>query len=153
MFYHLEIPVFGQFHEGNTPFFSFSFIGKSAGKAILLLQYYQVLGSYIKLIGSKEHPFLQKPCSELVELLSVRNSVIKIYDDKPVGYCISSCITDNGGVDSIYISPELRDLNMGRKPIKRSLHWLQNVKGCTRILLAVSYGNESVTGFYEKLCF
>jgi len=38
------------------------------------LQYYQVLGTYIKIIGSKEHPFYRK--------FPLRNSVIKICAEK-----------------------------------------------------------------------
>ncbi len=74
-------------------------------------------------------------------------------EDKPPGYCISSFSAGKGEIDSIYMSPELRDRNIGRELIGRSLHWLKKTKGCTRILLAVSYRDESVSGFYEKFSF
>lgn len=71
----------------------------------------------------------------------------------PVGYCISTRGMNNEGeIDSLYVDPEYRGKNIGKELTLRSLNWLKS-NNCHPIRLAVSYGHESVLGFYKRIGF
>lgn len=68
-----------------------------------------------------------------------------------IGYCVST-IDENwkGEIDSLYIKPEFRQQGIGKTTLNKSFQWLQ-IYHCKPIQLSVSYGHESVIGFYQKL--
>jgi diamine N-acetyltransferase len=74
-------------------------------------------------------------------------------DEKLIGYCVSTIDENNGGeIDSLFVEPAFRGQQTGRELVVKSLNWLKE-NSCNPIRLAVSYGHESVVGFYEKLGF
>lgn len=74
-------------------------------------------------------------------------------DQKVVGYSIAS-IQDgkNGEIESLYIEPEYRGLNIGEELMKRPLEWFEK-EDVPRVILGVAIGNENVYPFYEKFGF
>jgi ribosomal protein S18 acetylase RimI-like enzyme len=79
--------------------------------------------------------------------------VAKADDQKLIGYCVSTIDDANEGeIDSIFVEPEYRGKQIGRELVLKSLDWLRK-NNCKPIRLAVSYGHESVIGFYQKLGF
>jgi diamine N-acetyltransferase len=88
--------------------------------------------------------------------ISEENILIIIAEDEynhPVGYCVSTIGNANEGeIDSLFVEPTFRGQNIGYELMTRSLNWLKK-NGCKPIRLAVSYGHESVLGFYGKLGF
>lgn len=70
-----------------------------------------------------------------------------------VGYCVATATEDGKGeIDSICVSEEWQNKGVGETLVKESLAWMESKK-CSPIRLIVSYGHESVLGFYEKLGF
>jgi diamine N-acetyltransferase len=78
--------------------------------------------------------------------------VISNTNEKPVGYCVSTLDGITGEIDSICINQLYRNKGLGEKLIRNGISWLKS-KNCKTIKLGVSYGHESVFGFYEKLGF
>ena len=71
----------------------------------------------------------------------------------PVGYAVSTIDDDGmGEVDSLCVKPDYQNLGIGRLLTIKSVDWLKE-QGCEKIRLGVSYGHESVFGFYQKLGF
>lgn len=81
----------------------------------------------------------------------VKISVI-IEDGRKRGYCLSTVEGQNGEVDSLFIDDALRGRGLGRQIVDAHVAWMK-AKGCKRIRLGVSYGNEAVLGFYHKAGF
>jgi len=74
-------------------------------------------------------------------------------DSGAIAYCVSTIDADRKGeIDSLFVSPEYRRRGIGETLLKSSMEWLR-VSKCKPIRLAVSYGHESVLGFYQKLRF
>jgi len=81
--------------------------------------------------------------------------LLVVYDEKnvAVGYCVSTVKGDRSGeVDSLFLRPAFRGSGIGKTLMVKSVEWL-NGRNCQPIRLAVSYGHESVLGFYERLGF
>lgn len=70
-------------------------------------------------------------------------------DQKVCGYCISSIINKTGEIESLFILEEDRGNGLGEILVERSITWLKSRK-CKKIQVSVSYGHESVFGFYKK---
>lgn len=83
---------------------------------------------------------------------NIRIEILSEYST-PMGYCISTARGDTGEVDSLYIDERLRNRGHGRELVKGAMRWLEDEKGCTRILIAVAHGHDSVIKFYERLGF
>jgi len=73
-------------------------------------------------------------------------------DNNVLGYCISSVKDLIGEIESLYIKPELRKQNLGRKLVELHKKWLKS-KNCKKIKVTVSHGHDSVLKFYNKLGF
>lgn len=74
-------------------------------------------------------------------------------DSGTIAYCVSTIAADRKGeIDSLFVSPEYRQRGIGETLVKASMEWLR-VNECKPIQLAVSYGHESVLGFYQRLGF
>jgi ribosomal protein S18 acetylase RimI-like enzyme len=69
-----------------------------------------------------------------------------------VAYCVCSVQGESGELDSIYVEPEYRGQNIGRKLAANGLAWLKQ-RGCRYIDVLVAEGNETALPFYEKLGF
>jgi diamine N-acetyltransferase len=79
--------------------------------------------------------------------------VAETEDSIPVGYCVSTIDTElKGEIDSLFVTPAFREQGIGRTLIEKSRKWLESNQ-CQSIRLAVSYGHESVMGFYQRLGF
>ena len=70
-------------------------------------------------------------------------------DGKVLGYCISTVDGSRGELDSLYLDEECRGQGLGSTLVENSIHWLRERK-CSRIVVAVADGHESVFPFYEK---
>ena len=73
-------------------------------------------------------------------------------DDVPCGYCITTVIHDIGELESLFVDEEERGNGLGRILAHRSIEWMKERK-CREIKVSVSYGHESVFGFYQKMGF
>ncbi len=77
-----------------------------------------------------------------------------IIDDLGIyqGYCISSIRNDIGEIDSLFINSELRDQGFGKELVNNTIRWLKE-RACSKILVCVADGHETVFSFYEKFGF
>ena len=74
-------------------------------------------------------------------------------DDDIVGYIVATATDDGKGeIDSLCVDEAWQNKGVGDSLVRESLAWLESKK-CNPIRLIVSYGHESVMGFYEKLDF
>ena len=72
---------------------------------------------------------------------------------KLVGYCISTIRDDTEGeVQSIFIEEEYRQRGIGDTMMEKALQWME-VRGISRKVIAVAYGNEEVFPFYSRYGF
>lgn len=69
-----------------------------------------------------------------------------------VGYCIATCNYGVGEIESLYINPKFQGASFGLQLAEAALYWL-GARGCNRINVSVSVGNEEAIPFYEKLGF
>ena len=70
-----------------------------------------------------------------------------------VGYCVSTLSKDGQGeIDSIYVELDYRKWGIGDNLMQRALHWLDNRRAKTKILVVAS-GNEEVLAFYSRYAF
>lgn len=74
--------------------------------------------------------------------------------DQIIAYCVSTVDDKDttGDLASIYVDPTYRRMGIGEALMTDSKTWLLN-KGCQRLTLGVSVGNESVINFYKKAGF
>jgi diamine N-acetyltransferase len=70
--------------------------------------------------------------------------------NKICGYCITTKINEVGELDSLFVSEEDRGHGLGKLLGTNSINWMK-MKKCKRIQVSVSYGHESIYGFYQKL--
>jgi ribosomal protein S18 acetylase RimI-like enzyme len=71
----------------------------------------------------------------------------------PIGYCISTIDADRKGeIDSLFVNVSFRKQGIGKVLVEKSMEWLK-ANQCKPIRLTVSYGHESVLGFYQQLGF
>jgi ribosomal protein S18 acetylase RimI-like enzyme len=71
----------------------------------------------------------------------------------PVGYCVSTInTTGKGEIDSLFVCASFRQQGIGKTLTEKNLEWLLENR-CNPIRLTVSYGHESVFGFYQRLGF
>jgi len=82
----------------------------------------------------------------------VRIFIAKISEKELIGYCITTIQGNSGEIDSIFVEQKYRYMKTGEKLVLKSLEWLKK-RGCGRIFLNISYGNETAIGFYEKFGF
>jgi ribosomal protein S18 acetylase RimI-like enzyme len=74
-------------------------------------------------------------------------------DMVPIGYCVSTIDTNRKGeIDSLFVSTTFRQQGIGKALLEKSMERLQGNQ-CKPIRLTVSYGHESVLGFYQRLGF
>lgn len=73
-------------------------------------------------------------------------------NDNLIGYCISTIEEKIGEIDSLFIEEEHRKYSYGKKLVENGIKWLKE-QNCSKILVAVAEGNESVFGFYKKSGF
>ncbi|MDP4202083.1 MAG: GNAT family N-acetyltransferase [Bacteroidota bacterium] len=74
-------------------------------------------------------------------------------NDEVVGYCVATSTEDGKGeIDSLCVDEAWQNKGVGETLVRESLAWLES-QNCSPIRLIVSYGHESVMGFYEKLGF
>jgi len=74
-------------------------------------------------------------------------------DFSPIGYCISTIDTNKKGeIDSLFVKAEFRKQGIGRVFVVKSMEWLHD-NNANPIRLTVSYGHESVLGFYQRMGF
>jgi len=79
--------------------------------------------------------------------------VAETEEKKLIGYCVSTIDDANEGeIDSLFVDPNFRGQHIGHELVLKSLNWLYDNQ-CKPIRLAVSFGHESVVGFYEKIGF
>jgi diamine N-acetyltransferase len=78
--------------------------------------------------------------------------IVKNTEGNAIGYCVSTIDGTTGEIDSICITEKYRGNRLGEKLIKNGISWLKS-RNCKTIKLGVSYGHESVFGFYKKLGF
>jgi diamine N-acetyltransferase len=74
------------------------------------------------------------------------------FDEKPVGYCISSIANQCGEIESLFIEEEHRKSGSGRNLVENAVKWMKS-NNCRKIGVSVAEGHESVFGFYRKFGF
>ncbi|WBW94856.1 GNAT family N-acetyltransferase [Oceanirhabdus sp. W0125-5] len=80
------------------------------------------------------------------------NIIIASDGDQNIGYCLASVLEPYGEIESLYINPMYRGLNIGEKLMNDSLQWI-NSHEVDDIMIGVAGGNEEAFGFYEKFGF
>jgi ribosomal protein S18 acetylase RimI-like enzyme len=82
------------------------------------------------------------------------NMLIQIVEDagKIFGFCISAIINETGEIESLFLEESVRGNNLGETLCRNAIEWMKK-RSCKNIQVSVSYGHESVFGFYEKLGF
>jgi len=79
--------------------------------------------------------------------------VVETEELLPIGYCISTIEANlKGEIDSLFVHAAFRKKGIGKALVEKSMEWLQTNQ-CKPIRLTVSYGHESVLGFYQQLGF
>ena len=73
-------------------------------------------------------------------------------EEEVVGYCIASVRRHIGDIESLFVSEETRNGGIGSELLRKSKNWLRS-KGCSKIILSVAFGHESVFPFYVKRGF
>jgi len=68
------------------------------------------------------------------------------------GYCISTIHDTKGEIESSYISEEIQKKGYGKRLVKLHTEWMKQ-NNCEKIVVAVSYGHNSVLDFYHKVGF
>ncbi len=83
----------------------------------------------------------------------IRITIVKDQDEA-IGYCITTTDMENtlGALESIYLKPAYRQRGIGEALVEDSKGWVRT-KGCQKMVLSVSVGNESVLDFYKKVGF
>lgn len=69
-----------------------------------------------------------------------------------LGYCISTIADKDGEIDSLCLHESIRGEGVGRDLVQGHVAWMKR-RGCQRIRVSVSFGHDSVLGFYRKLGF
>ncbi|MFP4460660.1 MAG: GNAT family N-acetyltransferase [Thermotogota bacterium] len=69
-----------------------------------------------------------------------------------IGYCISSIDQNEGNIESLYLKPDFRKLDLGKLLITESMKWLEE-QAVDSISVTVAAGNESVLDFYRRFGF
>ncbi|HNY31512.1 MAG TPA: GNAT family N-acetyltransferase [Fibrobacteria bacterium] len=72
--------------------------------------------------------------------------------DEALGYCLSSIHGKKGEIESLFLAEKIRKENFGKTLVDRHLEWFKQRK-CGRVIVTVSYGHDSVLGFYHKMGF
>ncbi|MCM1991141.1 GNAT family N-acetyltransferase [Oceanirhabdus seepicola] len=72
--------------------------------------------------------------------------------EENIGYCLASVLGSYGNIESLYIDPEYRGLNIGERLMTDSLEWINSYE-VEDIMIGVAGGNEDAFGFYEKFGF
>ena len=86
-----------------------------------------------------------------IESDNIKITVVRKNNDV-LGYCISSVRNSLGEIESLYLKPELRKKNFGKRLVESHKAWLK-AKKCKKIKVTVSYGHVSVLKFYNKMGF
>jgi diamine N-acetyltransferase len=80
----------------------------------------------------------------------VKNSGFdKLSSDQIAAFLICSISGHAGEIDSLYVSPQHRGLDLGSQLLSSARQWLNN-QGAQSIRLYVGDGNEDVLNFYQK---
>ncbi|MBS4537721.1 GNAT family N-acetyltransferase [Clostridium sp. D2Q-11] len=74
------------------------------------------------------------------------------YNDKYIGYCISTIVEEKGELESIHVDESKRGIGIGKEIVVKHLEWMKE-KNCKSIGVTVSQENESTINFYRKLGF
>lgn len=74
------------------------------------------------------------------------------HDNNPCGYCISTITNETGEIESLYLEESVRGKSLGETLCSNAINWMKN-RNCKKIQVSVSFGHESVFGFYQKLGF
>lgn len=69
-----------------------------------------------------------------------------------IGYCVSPIEKSVGEIASIFVEEKYRKYGIGKQLIDNSIKWLKE-NNCSKILVAVAEGHESVFKFYAKFGF
>ncbi len=83
-----------------------------------------------------------------INVILVRDKELK----RNIGYCLASVLESYGEIESLYIDPVYRGLNIGEKLMTESLEWINSYE-VEDIMIGVAGGNEDAFGFYEKFGF
>lgn len=95
----------------------------------------------------------EERCKKFLELSREEIYIeVAMFQDIPIGYCISTCHESVGEIDSLYVEEPYRKLGIGRSFMSSAVAWLKE-HDCMKIVLSVAEGHESVFAFYQKLGF
>ena len=83
----------------------------------------------------------------------IKIDLVKISDERIIGYSISTIDKNNNGeIDSIYIDEDYRFLKLGKKLMNDAINWLNENKVKSKSI-GVVFGNDDVIEFYKTLGF
>ncbi|HEY32699.1 MAG TPA: GNAT family N-acetyltransferase [Dehalococcoidia bacterium] len=119
------------------------------------LEYHKALSQHFSgRLGSMTFDLRKKGLLEKSREGAIRIDLARDTDTgELVGYCISTINGDRQGeIESIYIEPDYRGLDIGDNLMKKALHWMDEYPA-TRKVLAVGAGNEEVFAFYSRYNF
>lgn len=97
----------------------------------------------------------EKRCEKFLALPAGDVHIDGLFPEKsttPVGYCITTTSKRTGEIDSLFVEERFRGSGYGAALIEHSIDWMKN-KGCTRMIISVAGGHESVLGFYQRFNF
>lgn len=99
------------------------------------------------------HFSFEKRCNKFNEIDSEDIRIELMIDNgKTVGYCISTIEKTTGEIDSLYIDDAYRGSGYGAGLVENSKKWFKQ-KNCSKVMVTVAEGHESVFDFYRKCGF
>jgi len=92
----------------------------------------------------------EKRC-EKFNVIDDNNIRIETIEDEKtlIGYCIATIQNGNGEIDSLFIEESFRTYGYGSQLLENAVTWLKD-NNCTKIMVSVAEGHESVFAFYMK---
>ncbi len=96
----------------------------------------------------------EKRCEKLNKLDddNIFLEIVETNNGSLIGYCISTVINSVGEIESVFVEEEHRKSGIGKQLINNSTRWLKN-NNCSRIIVSVAEGHESIFSFYEGFGF
>ncbi|HOG64259.1 MAG TPA: GNAT family N-acetyltransferase [Spirochaetota bacterium] len=73
-------------------------------------------------------------------------------ESRMIGYVVAVVYEGRGEIESLFVDEAFRRRGIGRELCVRSMSWMRE-RECRTMVVAVSFGNESVIPFYRSLGF
>lgn len=104
----------------------------------------------------KEHFQAQTFEKRCADLLGLEEDAIRIEaitrDGQYLGYCVSTIVNGTGEIESLFVDEAIRGTGWGKRLVEHAIAWFDTC-ACSKIIVGVSHGHESVFKFYKRFGF